>query len=311
MNTLNDPLLSPSAASPSSSVAVSHGQVSYSGSTNLHNDNLSAFFEKVEDITFRTEALRQAFHVLQQEMFKQSPKSSTDVFIKMQVEMQNILSQARSIKLSLDAIDQDNIENKELPGCHANSSVDRIRIFVTNSLRQELKGFMEDFYALQTKMSEDHRDDIRRRLFAITGEIASEEVVEEMIEAGETEKFLRKAIEEQGKGGKIKLEESIHQIQERNASVKKLEESLLALHQIFLDMSVLVDMQDEQLNDIERNMLESVSFIKIGGGGLDGAVLMNKQRRAARNWVIFAFVSLLFVVVGVVVAVITVLVLRR
>ncbi|KAI5054267.1 hypothetical protein GOP47_0030839 [Adiantum capillus-veneris] len=218
MNNLHEPLLSPSPSSSSSSAPAihSHSQNSYSLNTQLVNDNLSSFFEKVDSISFNTEALRQAFHVLEQEQSKQSPKNSIALKSKMQVDMDSIMSQARSIKLSLDSLNKDNMNNKRLPGCHENSSVDRVRVFVTNGLRCKLKGFMDDFSALQKKVRDDHRDDVRRRVFALTGQIANEEVVE-MIEAGETENFLHKAIEEKGNGGQVKLEATVNQIEERNA----------------------------------------------------------------------------------------------
>ncbi|MCO5595956.1 hypothetical protein L7F22_050007 [Adiantum nelumboides] len=308
MNNLHEPLLSPSPSSSPASAIHSHSQNSYSLNTQLLNDNLFSFFEKVDSISFSTEALRQAFHVLQQEQFKQSPKNSLALGSKMQAHMDSIVSQARSIKLSLDSLDQDNINNRLLPGCHENSSVDRVRVFVTNGMRRKLKGFMDDFSALQKKVRDDHRDDVRRRVFALTGQIASEEVVDEMIEAGETENFLREAIKEQG--GQVKLEATVHQIEERNASVRHLEESLLALHQIFLDMAVLVDVQGEELNDIERNMLESMSFIKIGAEDLDGAVIADTQRRTTHTWVIIVSIICLLLLIGVTLTVVF-LVLRQ
>ncbi len=40
------------------------------------------------------------------------------------------------------------------------------------------------------------------------------------------------------------------EIQERHEAVKELEKSLLDLHQIFLDMAVLVEAQGEMLDNI-------------------------------------------------------------
>lgn len=165
---------------------------------------------------------------------------------------------------------------------------------------------MADFSALQKTMKEDHRDDIRRRLFALTGQIASEGVVDQMMETGESEAFLRNAIEEQGKGGQQNYASTVHQIQERHASVKKLEESLLALHQIFLDMSVLVDMQGEELNDIEKNMLESMSFIKIGAEDVNGAA--DNNHRTTQKWVILLLLLGFLLTIGVTVLVVVLLI---
>lgn len=48
--------------------------------------------------------------------------------------------------------------------------------------------------------------------------------------------------------------DAMAEIQERHEAVKDLEESLADLHQIFLDMSVLVDAQGEMLDNIEQQV---------------------------------------------------------
>lgn len=47
------------------------------------------------------------------------------------------------------------------------------------------------------------------------------------------------------------VEDTLAEIQERHDAVRDLERSLLDLHQIFLDMAVLVEAQGEQLDNIE------------------------------------------------------------
>jgi syntaxin 1B/2/3 len=44
--------------------------------------------------------------------------------------------------------------------------------------------------------------------------------------------------------------DTLAEIQERHEAVKELEKSLLDLHQIFLDMAVLVEAQGEMLDNI-------------------------------------------------------------
>lgn len=45
--------------------------------------------------------------------------------------------------------------------------------------------------------------------------------------------------------------DTLVEIQERHAAVRELERSLLDLHQVFLDMAVLVEAQGELLDNIE------------------------------------------------------------
>lgn len=55
--------------------------------------------------------------------------------------------------------------------------------------------------------------------------------------------------------------DAMAEIQERHEAVKDLERSLVDLHQVFLDMSVLVDAQGEMLDNIEQQVCPTQTCI--------------------------------------------------
>lgn len=121
----------------------------------------------------------------------------------------------------------------------------------------------------------------------MTGKHADDETIETIIETGNSETFLQKAIQEQGRGQVL---ETIKEIQERHDAVKDIERNLLELHQIFMDMATLVDAQGEQLNDIEQQMGKASSFIARGAQNLQ--VAKNNQR-SSRKWCCIAIILLI------------------
>ena len=61
--------------------------------------------------------------------------------------------------------------------------------------------------------------------------------------------------------------DTLAEIQERHEAVKELERSLLDLHQIFLDMAVLVEAQGEMLDNIEAQVEDfpsTLAFLHAG-----------------------------------------------
>ena len=52
----------------------------------------------------------------------------------------------------------------------------------------------------------------------------------------------------------MQVEDTLAEIQERHDAVRDLEKGLLDLHQIFLDMAVLVEAQGEMLDNIEAQV---------------------------------------------------------
>jgi syntaxin 1B/2/3 len=95
----------------------------------------------------------------------------------------------------------------------------------------------------------------------VTGEHADDETIENIIETGNSETFLQKAIQEQGRGQVL---DTIKEIQERHDAVKEIERNLIELNQIFMDMATLVEAQGEQLNDIEQHVNKASSFVERG-----------------------------------------------
>lgn len=112
--------------------------------------------------------------------------------------------------------------------------------------------------------------------------------------AGESETFLQKAIQEQGRG---RVLDTIYEIQERHDAVKDMEKNLKELHQVFLDMAVLVQAQGEQLDDIESQVARANSFVR---GGTERLQTARKYQISSRKWTCYAIILLLVIVLFVV-----------
>lgn len=132
-------------------------------------------------------------------------------------------------------------------------------------------------------MAAEYRETVERRFFTITGEQPDEQLVEKLISTGESENFLQKAIQEQGRG---EILDTISEIQERHDAVKEIERSLLDLHQVFLDMAALVEAQGQHLNDIERQVAHAHSFI---GHGVEELQTAKEYQKSSRKWACIAF----------------------
>lgn len=120
------------------------------------------------------------------------------------------------------------------------------------------------------------------RYYTVTGNHADEETIDTIIETGNSETFLQQAIQEQGKGQVL---ETIREIQERHDAVKDIERNLLELHEIFMDMAVLVESQGEHLNDIEQQVHKAASYVERGTTQLRVA---KQHQRNKRKWTIIA-----------------------
>ena len=87
--------------------------------------------------------------------------------------------------------------------------------------------------------------------------------------------------------------DTINEIQERHDAVKDLENNLKELHQVFLDMAVLVQHQGEQLDDIESHVQRANSFVR---GGTQQLQTARKLQKNSRKWTCFAIIIVLIII---------------
>ncbi|KAH0469594.1 hypothetical protein IEQ34_001152 [Dendrobium chrysotoxum] len=166
---------------------------------------------------------------------------------KMDRDMDEVGIIARAIKMKLEEIDLDNLENRKNPGCGKGTAVDRSRTAMTVSLKKKLRDKVNDF-----------------------------QMIDELIENGDSERIFKKAIQDIGRGQVI---DTLEEIQERHDAVKEIEQKLLELHQIFMDMAVLVEAQGEMLDNIESQVANAVNHVQNGTEALQTAKSLQKKSR--------------------------------
>ncbi|KAL6209588.1 hypothetical protein ACLB2K_020528 [Fragaria x ananassa] len=245
--------------------------------------NLANFFEEVTAIKADMEEITNLLLDLQD--LNEETKSTHSAKVlrglrdRINADMVSILKKAKNIKARLESLDQSNIANREVAGYKEGSPVDRMRISVTSGLRVKLRDMMNDFLALREQIIKEHKEGLKRRYYNATGEEATEEVIEKILRSGEVKVF----------DGKTEL---VMENQERDEALKDLKRSLTELHQVFLDMAVLVGAQGEQINDIEKNVADAAVYISGGTKELLHAKQLKKKRG---KWVCWIMAFVLFV----------------
>lgn len=251
-----------------------------------NEENLTSFFQEVGAIRTDMEEISNLLLDLQdlneEAKSTHSPKVLRGLRDRINSDMVTILRKAKSIKARLGSLDQSNIENRGISAAYREGSpTDRTRISVTNGLRVKLRGMMDDFQTLREKIVKDHKECLKRRYFNATGEEPSEDIIEKMILGGGQVKVFE---------GKADL---VMENQERHEALKEIQRSLTELHQVFLDMAVLVETQGEKVNDIEQNVAKAGDYINGGTKKLDSA---QQLKQKSRKW-IYPVGALIFVLI--------------
>ncbi|CAG7900644.1 hypothetical protein BRARA_G00197 [Brassica rapa] len=234
----------------------------------LHQENLSAFFSEIETIKTLIEEITHLLHDLKN--LNEETKSTHSAKIlrglrdRMESNIVAISRKANAVKTLIEAIET---ENQKSGSC-----VDRTRVSITNGVRAKLRETMSEFHRLRERIFAEYREDLKRKYFLATGEEPSNEDMEKMISGD----GLVKTFE-------VKPEMDL-KTKERHEAVNDIKRSLNRLHQVFLDMAVLVETQGDRVDDIEANVAAAGSFVS---GGTNSLFYANQMKKKNKKWVLW------------------------
>ncbi|GAB4830931.1 hypothetical protein Ancab_004959 [Ancistrocladus abbreviatus] len=265
------------------------------GGAGAEGVNLDQFFEDVENVKKEMKEVEKLYKKLlesnEESKIVHNAKTIKQLRARMDADVVQVLKKVKVIKGKLEVLERSNATSRNVPGCGPGSSCDRTRTSVVGGLGKKLKDMMDDFQSLRAKMQEEYKETVERRYFTITGEKADEATIENLIASGESENFLQKAIQEQGRG---QIMDTISEIQERHDAVKDIEKNLIELHQVFLDMAALVEAQGQQLNNIESHVAHASSFVRRGTEQLQEA---REHQKGSRKWTCIALILGLILII--------------
>ncbi|XP_057507270.1 syntaxin-132-like isoform X1 [Actinidia eriantha] len=272
---------------------------------------METFNKQMQDVEKQVDKVSELLKKLKDanEESKSVTKASAMKAIKkrMEKDVDEVGKIARAVKAKLEAINKDNLANRQKPGCGKGTGVDRSRTNMTkciasagykfHSVTKKFRDLMIEFQTLRQRIQDEYREVVERRVITVTGTRPDEETIDHLIETGNSEQIFQKAMQEMGRG---QVMNTLEEIQERHDAVKELEKKLLDLHQIYLDMAVLVEAQGDILDNIESQVSNAVDHVQSGTTALQNA---KKLQRNSRKWMCIAMIILLIIVAVVVLGV--------
>jgi syntaxin 1B/2/3 len=75
----------------------------------------------------------------------------------------------------------------------------------------------------------------------------------------------------------------LSEVQSRHDDIKKIEKTILELHQLFVDMQMMVEQQGETLQQIETHAENTLVDLEQGNKDIDKAIVSAKSTRAVSH----------------------------
>eukprot|EP00917_Polyrhabdina_sp_WS-2016_P025503 GHVP01054907.1.p1 GENE.GHVP01054907.1~~GHVP01054907.1.p1 ORF type:complete len:324 (+),score=52.48 GHVP01054907.1:615-1586(+) len=259
------------------------------------NEFMKDYFTKVDIVKSGINEVQQSCYRIVK--LKQASLSSTDSQQDKENsnQLNKILSKTNQNVLAIKkALETLKLENETYAQKSPGSSESRIRDNLHATLTRKFREVLSQYQTLQTTYKQDVKEKVTRQVKIVYPNATPEELNE--IIDGDPE-AASQAISLKISGGHESLRDALSDIQEKYNDIRKLENSVQELHQMFVDLSTLVDAQGELLDQIEYSVTSAVDYTEKAEQELVVAQKYQKTAKKRAMWVSFCVIILAFVVV--------------
>ncbi|XP_019943876.1 syntaxin-1A isoform X4 [Paralichthys olivaceus] len=215
---------------------------------------MDEFFEQVEEIRGFIESLAEKVEEVKRKHSAILASPNPDEKTKAELEdlMADIKKLANKVRSKLKSIQQ-TIEQEE--GQNRSSADLRIRKTQHSTLSRKFVEVMSEYNTTQSDYRERCKGRIQRQL-EITGRNTTNEELESMLESDNPAIFTSGIIMDNI------TQQAMNEIETRHNEIIKLENSIRELHDMFMDMAMLVESQGELVNNIEQSVLGAQEYVE-------------------------------------------------
>ncbi|XP_064210089.1 syntaxin-2 isoform X2 [Anguilla rostrata] len=246
------------------------------------------FFRRVEEIRALVDKISSQVEEVKKKhsMILSAPNPDERTKEELEQLTNEIKKNANTVRAKLKIMQQD-LPSDE----NANRASVDLRIQKTQHtvLSRKFVEVMTQYNETQVSFRERSKGRIQRQL-EITGKVTTDDELEDMLESGNPAIFTSDIISD----SQI-TRQALNEIESRHKDIIRLESSIKELHDMFVDMAMLVETQGEMINNIEKNVTNAVEYI--GHAKEETKKAVRYQKKARRKTLYIA----ICVIVGVII----------
>nr|XP_057918810.1 syntaxin 3b isoform X6 [Doryrhamphus excisus] len=247
---------------------------------------MDEFFSQIEDIRSSIDKIDENVAEVKKlySVILSAPTSDQKTQEDLEAITNDIKKMANNARNKLKTIER-NLESEEQERVSADM---RIRKSQHAVLSRKFVEVMTKYNEAQVDFRERSKGRIQRQL-EITGKATTDEELEEMLESGNAAVFTAGIVD----SGISK--QALSEIEARHKDIVRLESSIKELHDMFVDIAMLVENQGGMIDRIESNMDQSVGFVERAVADTKKAAKF--QQEARRKMIIIAVVCAVLVII--------------
>lgn len=263
---------------------------------NVENTFMDNFFQTVAIVGTNIDKISQDVEQVKKMHSAMLSAAVQDQEVKEELErlMVDVKKTSNLVRVKLKEMEH-SINQQDQDAGYNNYAEARIRRCQHSTLARKFVEVMSDYNTTQSDYREKCKARIQRQL-EITGKAKTYEEVEEMLEGGDPAIFTSDIVIETQQA-----RQALGDIEARHRDIINLEKSIQELHDMFVDMAMLVDSQGEMIDRIEYNVEQAVDFVQSAKSDTKKAVKYQSKARRKKIMIIICLVVLVAILVTIVV----------
>jgi len=197
---------------------------------------------------------------------------------------------AASAKKLLDQVKAENDEFAKKPD-NQNSARSEMRVNLYNATVRKFSAAMQAFNTANANFKHAMQERQKRRLKNLDKTL-DDKVIDKLVEEGKSQEVLDTAIISDD------LRECIGEIEQRHADVLRLENQVRQVYELFKDLAVLVDVQQDSLDVIEKHIHAAKDYAEKGADHLKKGEEYQATARKRQCCILLIVVAILTVVLA-------------
>jgi len=254
---------------------------------------MKAYFEDVNSVQEGMQDIRRNLLTIEEKYGQSLVTMDLEQGAKASEELENMITNtnltAQEIRNKLQRLDEiDPKERKKITDAQI-----KIRKNMKGALTKKFVDLMGEYQELQNKYKNKYRERVAAQ-YKLVKPDATENEIDEAIESGDTQIFAKAILDMERKQ---QAKNALSYVQNKSQDIRRLEQSILELHQLFLDLAVMVEAQGELIDAIEDNVNITVVNTGVAVENLKAANKYQKKSRKKMCCLIVIFIIVLVVIV--------------
>ncbi|KAG0791970.1 hypothetical protein G6F62_001461 [Rhizopus arrhizus] len=145
------------------------------------------------------------------------------------------------------------------------------------ALKKKFIETIQRYQDIERTYQQKYRQRVERQI-RIVQPTATSDDIDRVLDSDEPPQIFAQSLMQANRSGQAKA--VLSEVQSRHDDIKKIEKTILELHQLFVDMQMMVEQQGETLKEIETHAENTVVDLEQGNKDIEKAIVSAKSTRA-------------------------------